>query len=254
MRRRPAVLGVSVDSLTMRQAVSKVEEFILSGQPHLIVTANAEMVMLAQKDAELAKILDKAHLAVADGAGVVWAARCHGQSMPERVTGYDLTQQLLDLSAKRGYRVFLFGAKPEVIEKAKQKALTLYPGIQIVGACHGFFTKENEDVIVETIKAAQPDILFAALGVPKQEKWLDKYLYVINVPVCMGVGGTFDVMAGTMRRAPLWLQKMSLEWLYRLKQQPERIVRMRVLPCFVIKVFFNNCFSNFLNIFRSKKC
>jgi len=240
VQKRAVVLGIFIDSIDMRQAVAEIEGFILNGRPNLIVTANPEMLMYAQNDVELAQILNNAQLTVPDGAGVVWAARHTGQKIPERVAGYDLAQCLLDVAAKQGYRVFLFGAKPEVLKAAKQKAETLYPGIQIVGVRHGFFTDEEEGVIIEEIKEAQPDILFAALGVPKQEKWLAKYLDILNVPVCMGIGGTFDVMAGVMRRAPLWMQKMNLEWLYRLTQQPERIIRMTALPRFVLKVVFGS--------------
>jgi N-acetylglucosaminyldiphosphoundecaprenol N-acetyl-beta-D-mannosaminyltransferase len=233
------VLGIFVDSVTMGQAVAKAEEFILKRRPSLIVTANAEMVMFAESDAELAQILNNAELTVPDGAGVVWAARYKGQKAPERVAGYDLAQCLLELSAREGYKVFLFGAREEVVKAAKEKAETLYPGINIVGFRHGFFTAEEDEIIIEEIKSANPDILFAALGVPKQEKWLAKYLDTINVPLCMGVGGTFDVMAGVMSRAPLWMQKMSLEWLYRLIKQPERIIRMLALPKFVLRVIFS---------------
>lgn len=230
------VLNVSIDAVTMSEAVARLENFIAEKKPHLVATANAEMVMLAQEDQELADILASCHLVVPDGAGVVWAARYQGYTMPERVAGYDLAQNLLAQAAKKGYRVFMFGTKPEIIEKAENTALSRFPGLVIAGTRHGFFTKNDEAEIIATINAAKPDILLAALGVPKQEKWLASNLDKLQVPVCMGVGGTFDVMAGAVKRAPLWMQRTGLEWSYRLIRQPQRLIRMTALPKFVMKV------------------
>lgn len=233
---KATVLHVPIDVVTMSEAVATLEQFILQKRPHLIATANAEMVMLAQEDRELASILSQCHLVVPDGAGVVWAARYQGYTIPERVAGYDLAQNLLALAAEKGYRVFMFGSHPDVIGKAKHFALERYPGLRIVGTRHGFFKEQDESEIVQQIIEAKPDILLAALGVPKQEKWLSRNLAKLNVPVCMGVGGTFDVMAGAVQRAPLWMQRASLEWLFRLIQQPQRALRMLALPRFAIKV------------------
>ncbi|HWR45575.1 MAG TPA: WecB/TagA/CpsF family glycosyltransferase [Sporomusa sp.] len=220
----------------MSEAVAKLEQFIKGKTPHLIATANAEMVMLAQEDQELAAILNQCDLVVPDGAGVVWAARHQGYTMPERVAGYDLSQNLLAHAANKGYSVFMFGSQTAIIEKAKSVALERYPGLRITGIRDGFFTTQDEPAIIESIRAAKPDILLAALGVPKQEKWLARNLSDLNVPVCMGVGGTFDVMAGAVKRAPLWMQRTSLEWLFRLIQQPQRVIRMMALPRFAVKV------------------
>jgi N-acetylglucosaminyldiphosphoundecaprenol N-acetyl-beta-D-mannosaminyltransferase len=236
---KATVLGVTINIISMSQAVSKLELFIREQTPHLIATANAEMVMLAQEDRELAAILAQSHLVVPDGAGVVWAARHQGYTIPERVAGYDLAQNLLAVAAEKGYRVFMFGSHPAVIDKAKNAAIEKYPGLNIVGVRDGFFTDKEESDIVKTIAAVKPDILLAALGVPKQEKWLARNLTNLNVPVCMGVGGTFDVMAGAVKRAPLWMQRSSLEWLFRLLCQPQRAIRMLALPRFAIKVIFD---------------
>ncbi len=233
---KATVLNVSIDNVIMSEAVAKLEQFIAEKTPHLVATANAEMVMLAQKDSELAAILANADLVVPDGAGVVWAARHQGYTMVERVAGYDLAQNLLAQAAVKGYRVFLFGSQSEIVEKAKTVAIERYPGLCIIGTRHGFFTAEDEPAIIQKIKAAKPDILLAALGVPKQEKWLAKNLTKLNVPVCMGVGGTLDVMAGAVKRAPLWMQRTSLEWLFRLLCQPQRAIRMLALPKFALKV------------------
>lgn len=239
MDTKATVLGVSIDITTMSQAIAKLEQYIAEKTPHLIATANAEMVMLAQQDQQLLAIINQCHLVVPDGAGVVWAARQHGYTMPERVAGYDLTQKLLAQAADKGYRVFMFGSHPDVIEKAQKFALENYPGLCIIGTRNGFFTAQDEPIIIETIRASKPDILLAALGVPKQEKWLAKNLSSLDVPVCMGVGGSFDVMAGAVKRAPLWMQRSSLEWLFRLIRQPGRAIRMLALPRFAIKVMFD---------------
>lgn len=236
MRKKIDVLHVQIDAVTMDDAIVVLEQFINTPTPHLIATANAEMVMMAQQDHELADILNNADLVVPDGAGVVWAARFQGSVVPERVAGFDLVQRLLREASCRGYRVFMFGGAPGIVEKAETAARQRFANLQIVGTCHGFFTKATETAIVEKIRQAQPDILLVALGVPKQEKWLARNMQRLGVPVAIGVGGTFDVMAGTVKRAPVWMQRANLEWLYRLISQPQRAIRMMALPHFVIKV------------------
>jgi N-acetylglucosaminyldiphosphoundecaprenol N-acetyl-beta-D-mannosaminyltransferase len=156
--------------------------------------------------------------------------------MPERVAGYDLAQELMRIAPSKKQKVFFFGSAPGVAEKAKAKAESLYPGIEICGVRNGFFKESDEPAIIEEIKAAKPDILLVALGVPKQEKWLWKYKDELGVPVSIGVGGTLDVMAGVMKRAPRWMQKAKLEWLFRGMLQPKRAGRLLALPKFVLKV------------------
>lgn len=230
------ILDVDVASLTMDEAVETVERYMDEKQNALIATANAEMIMMADQDQVLKEILNQADLVVPDGAGTVWASNYLGVSMPERVAGYDLTQNLLARAPQKKRRIFFFGSAPGVAEKAKLKAQQQYPGIDIVGVRDGYFTKEQEPDIIAQIKAAKPDLLLAALGVPKQEKWLNEHRKNLGVPVSIGVGGTFDVMAGVMKRAPLWMQKAKLEWLFRGLLQPKRIGRLMALPRFVLKV------------------
>ena len=230
------ILGVMVDSLTMSQAVERVQQFIDEKKNALVATANAEMLMRTTTDEELKDILNNADLVVPDGAGTVWAANYLGVPMPERVAGYDLAQELMRKAPARGDRIYFFGSAPGVADKAREKALELYPGIKIVGTRNGYFKEDDEADIIAEIKAAHPDILLAALGVPKQEKWLNKYRQELQVPVSMGVGGTLDVMAGVMERAPLWMQKAKLEWLFRGLKQPSRAGRLMALPKFVLKV------------------
>ena len=230
------ILGVNVNSLTMAEAVETVKNFIEKGERKLIATANAEMIMRATYDVELKTILNAADLVVPDGAGTVWAAGYLGHPMPERVAGYDLSQELMRLAPSKKYKLYFFGSAPGVADLAKAKAEKWYPGIDIVGTRNGYFSAEDEQSIIADIKAKKPDILLVALGVPKQEKWLYAHLDELNVPVSIGVGGSFDVMAGVMKRAPLWMQKAKLEWLYRGLKQPSRIGRLMALPKFVFKV------------------
>lgn len=232
-----AILDVNVASLTMAEAVAVVEKYMDEHAGALIATANAEMIMMANKDALLKQILNEADLVVPDGAGTVWAAHHLGAAMPERVAGYDLAQHLLARAPKKGKKIFFFGSAPGVGEKAKLKAEREYPGIEIVGVRDGYFSKDQEAEIIAEIRTAKPDLLLAALGVPKQEKWLKEHLAELAVPVAIGVGGTLDVMAGVMKRAPRWMQKAKLEWLFRGLLQPKRIGRLMALPHFVLKVY-----------------
>lgn len=220
----------------MSQAVSRVQDYMDARQNVLIATANAEMIMRATHDKELQDILNDAALVVPDGAGTVWAAHHLGHDMPERVAGFDLAQELMRIAPHKKWRIFFFGSAPGVAEKAKTKAEALYPGIEIVGVRNGYFSAADEPEIIEEIKAAKPDLLLAALGVPKQEKWLYQHKAELGVPVSIGVGGTLDVMAGVMKRAPLWMQKAKLEWLFRGMLQPKRAGRLMALPKFVLKV------------------
>ncbi len=236
MDKRVKILGVQVDAVTMAQAVERVESLIAAGEPSMVATANAEMLLNATHDDELKRILNAASLVVPDGAGTVWAARHLGKHMPERVAGFDLVQELMKVAPSKGWRFFLFGAAPGIADKAKAKAEALYPGIQIAGTHNGYFKPADEPDIIAQIKASRADILLAALGVPKQEKWLSKYKDELQIPVSIGVGGTFDVMAGVVKRAPLWMQRARLEWLFRAMLQPSRAGRLLALPKFVLKV------------------
>ncbi len=236
MRNRITVLNVKIDVVTMKEAVEAIKQFILQKKSCLVVTPNPEIIMMANKDEQLARIINNADLVVPDGAGVVWAARYQGDVMPERVAGYDLVQNLLIEAMSEKYKIYLFGGAPGIAEKAKRIAEERYPGVQIVGTRNGFFTKQDESEIVNDIKACQPDILLVALGVPRQEKWLEEYKEELKVPVSIGVGGTFDVMAGVVKRAPLWMQRSNLEWLFRLLSEPKRAIRMLALPHFVMKI------------------
>ena len=236
MAERVNILGVDVDAVTMAEAVDVVRRAMDTRAGVMVATANAEMLMRATHDEELRRILNASALVVPDGAGTVWAARHLGHAMPERVAGYDLAQELLRRAPAKGRRVYFFGAAPGVAEKAKAKAEQIYPGIEIVGVRNGFFSPADNAAIIAEIRAARPDLLLVALGVPKQEKWIAAHLAELDVPVAIGVGGTLDVMAGVMKRAPHWMQKAKLEWLFRGLMQPKRAGRLLALPKFVLKV------------------
>lgn len=233
------ILGVPVHPLTMNESVAVLEEKLQKKEQAFVVTANAEIIMMCQQDKEYNNIVsEQADLVLPDGAGAVWAGRYLGNEVPERVAGFDLYNQLLKLSADKGYKAYFFGGAPGVAEAAKNKAEELYPGVQIVGCRNGYFNETEEETIIKEINDAAPDMLFVALGAPKQEKWLVKYRNQLKPRVLMGIGGSFDVLAGKMERAPKWMQEASLEWAFRLYKQPSRFMRMLALPKFVLKVIF----------------
>ena len=234
------ILDVPVHPLTMGEAVSVLEESITSGEQAFVVTANAEIIMMCQEDAGYKKIVSQdAQLVLPDGAGAVWAGRHLGYKIPERVAGFDLYCQLLDKAAQKGYKAFFFGGSPGIAEAAKAKSEELYPGVQVVGCRNGYFKEEESQAIIDEINASGADMLFAALGAPKQEKWLVRSREQLKPKILMGIGGSFDVFAGKMERAPKWMQDASLEWLFRLYKQPSRFMRMMALPKFVLKVVFS---------------
>ena len=204
--------------------------------PTQVVTANAEIIMMAQKLPAYKALLEKTDLVLADGAGTVWAGRTLGHQVPERVAGFDLFLELLREGAQRGTKFFLFGAAPGIAEAAAQKAAEIAPGVQIVGTRNGYFTQADEPEIIRQINGSGAQVLFAALGAPKQEFWLEEHRDALAPALRVGLGGSFDVLAGKMERAPKWMQEASLEWLFRLYKQPSRLGRMMALPQFVVKV------------------
>jgi N-acetylglucosaminyldiphosphoundecaprenol N-acetyl-beta-D-mannosaminyltransferase len=214
---RVRILSIGVDPVTMREAVDRCLAFIEEGGPHLVVTPNAEIAYNAAHDSSLAEIINGADLVIPDGIGIVMASRILGDPVPEKVAGTDLATNLLkELNAQKRGRVFLFGTKPEVVAEAARRLKERYPGITIAGYRDGFFKPEEEPEIIAQIRAARADLLFVALGSPKQERWLAKHLPELGVKVGIGVGGTIDVWAGAVPRAPEWVQKLGFEWLYRI--------------------------------------
>jgi N-acetylglucosaminyldiphosphoundecaprenol N-acetyl-beta-D-mannosaminyltransferase len=230
------ILGVRVDVVTFEQALARIESFIEEGRPQQITTVNPEFVMAAQSDAEFRRIINQSALALPDGVGVWWASRHQGCPLPERIPGVDLVERLAALSADRGYRIYFLGAMPGVADKAVEVLRARYPTLQVAGAYAGSPHPKEEAAIVERVCAARPHILLVAYGAPAQDYWIDRNLDRLQVPVCIGVGGSFDYIAGVRPRAPSLLRRMGLEWLHRLVTQPWRWRRMLALPRFAWRV------------------
>lgn len=241
---RPAyILGVRVDRVSQAQALDFIDQLVVSyrtsGNTLLcqqIVTVNTEFVMAAQKNTEFRQAINSAALTVADGIGVVWATRYVGCSTPERITGTDTLAALAERCAEKGYRLYLLGAAPGVAELAGEKLQALAPGLQIAGTYAGSPAPAEEDAIIERIQAANVDILCVAYGAPAQDLWINRNLSRLPVAVAMGVGGAYDFLSGLQLRAPKAMQRMGLEWLYRLYREPWRWKRMLALPHFLIQV------------------
>lgn len=235
---RRFVLNLPVDLLSVQAAVDRMGAFIRERGALLVVTMNAEMAMQAQADPALGDIIRRAGLVVADGSGVVWAVgRQPGAPRVEKVAGVDLLRAAAARAATEGWSLYLLGAKPGVAEEAAANLQATYPGLRIVGVRDGYFDATTEPAVIQAIRDARPDILLVALGVPRQEKWLAEHQGALGVPVAMGVGGSFDVFAGRVKRAPLFFQKFHIEWLFRLIQEPWRFQRMwATLPAFVKEV------------------
>jgi N-acetylglucosaminyldiphosphoundecaprenol N-acetyl-beta-D-mannosaminyltransferase len=250
---RIRILGVPVDCLTMDQTVEHAESVIRSGTSQSVVAVNPEKVMRARVDARLMERLGRADVLIPDGIGVVFAARILGLGRFQRVPGSELMPRLCELAARKGYRVFLFGAAEEVNERAVQVLGERYPGLVIAGSQHGFVSDGDMPALVERINSLKIDILFVALGSPKQEDWIDRYLPQLNVKLCQGVGGTFDVIAGTVKRAPAAFRAVHLEWFYRLATNPQRLRRQSALPLFAYQVLKQGVKDRFVQFGHRQK-
>ena len=217
------ILNVNVHALTNGQTLALIEQFIATGQPHQLTTVNPEFVVEAQHDDEFRRIINNAALALPDGIGLLKAARfLQTTPLPERVPGSDLVVRLAELSHRQGYRIYFLGAWDGVAEQAIHNLTQRYPNLQVAGYYAGSPAPADNEAILQRILPTQPDILLVAYGAPKQDKWIARNIERLHVPVCIGVGGSFDFIAGTAKRAPVWMQNLNLEWLHRLIQQPWR--------------------------------
>ena len=207
----------------MDETIAEVEKIIKAGKPTQHVVINALKVNLMNENAELQKIVNACPLINADGASIVWAAKKLGVPLTERVAGIDLFENLVKLAAEKGYKIYLFGTKEEVVQKVKRIFEEKYPTLQIVGVRNGYFTEADEPEIVKNMAESGADMMFVAFSSPKKEFWVNKYLNDLNIPFVMGVGGSFDVVAGVTDRAPKWMQDHGLEWFYRFIQEPRRL-------------------------------
>jgi N-acetylglucosaminyldiphosphoundecaprenol N-acetyl-beta-D-mannosaminyltransferase len=217
----------------MEETIEAIDRFIREGGPHHVVTLDSSMCVMAERDSELRQIVECAELVTPDSVGILWACRRLGYPLPERVSGVEIVERLCAASPERGYRLYFLGAAPGVAERAAARMQARYPGCHIVGARDGYFREREEIGVVREIATARPDILCVAMGIPKQEKWIARYRAVLGVPVLIGVGGTFDVFSGKVKRAPDWVQRLNLEWLYRFAHNPRKIRKVMTLPRFV---------------------
>ncbi len=220
--------GVPFASLTLAGTTTAIAELVEAGRPSLIITANTHYVMITEEHPDLREINAAAALILADGAPVVWASRWAGTPLPERVAGSDLIFELSRMAAARGYRLFFLGGAEGVADEAARRLAARYPGLQVVGTeCPPFRepTPEEEAALADRIRAARPDILLVAFGQPKGERWIFRNLQRLEVPVCIQVGASLDFAAARIRRAPRWMQKIGLEWAFRLGLEPRRLFR-----------------------------
>lgn len=237
---RVDVLGVTIDTYSMSETVDKILRFIDSKSVIRVVTANPEMIYASGQDLKLKRLINSADIVTADGIGVVWAARQLGVPLRERVTGIDLLQALFPRAGKHKLRIFFLGGRPGTARQAGILVSERYPGI-VWDEHHGYFRDGEEEQVLEKIKGLQPDILLVGLGSPRQDYWIAEHPSLAAVSI--GVGGSFDALAGTVVRAPKRIQNLKLEWLYRLWKEPWRWKRQRVLPLFVLKVLRQKYFA-----------
>lgn len=232
MRVRKEIMGVGFDDLTLEEAVAVGETLAAGPDFSYVVTPNPEIVNMARQSPDYQRVLNQAALVLPDGIGVIHAGRILGTPLKERVPGIDFAAGLLTRMAQTGGRLFLLGAKPGVAEQAGQRLCEQYPGLRLCGTHHGYFT--DDAAVVQTIRQAQPDVVFVCLGAPKQELWMARFGPETGAHLMAGLGGVLDVFAGNVKRAPQAWQKLGLEWCYRLLHQPSRLGRMAKLPLFLV--------------------
>jgi N-acetylglucosaminyldiphosphoundecaprenol N-acetyl-beta-D-mannosaminyltransferase len=235
-----SLFGINVSRMDMTATVKYLTNVVHTRTPHQVVTINPIIIMTGLNHPSFMSVLQRAELIVPDGAGVVWAARHIGKPVAERVTGFDLLHQLMEAGNEHKWRIYLLGASPTTIQEAYTRLSQQYPSVQFVGYRDGFFGEAEDVEVLASIKQANPDILFVGRSTHTQEPWIDRYRAELGIPIMMGVGGSFDVISGSLKRAPLIFQKLQLEWLFRLILQPWRCKRMLDLPKFVWKVLRNS--------------
>lgn len=243
MNEKINVLGVDIDNVTMDEAVKKAKTSIEENKKLFIVTANPELLLTCEKNNVICRTIANADLIVADGVGVLIGSKLRGKNFKQRVAGIDLMENLLKYANEEGKSVYLLGSKDGIAKKAAENILKKYHNLKIAGTHHGYYkgihtgSKGNEEEmqVIKEINEVRPDMLFVAFGGPKQEIFIDTYMKDIDAKIFVGVGGSFDVYSGLLKRAPIVYQKAGLEWLYRLIQEPKRIGRMSKLPKFIIK-------------------
>lgn len=227
-------LGVEVCAVDMAETLMEVEKIIKKKIPSFVVAINPEKIMKAAEDENLKLLLNSAAIKIPDGIGVVVASKLNHGGIKTRVTGIDLMNKICEQASLKGHKIFLLGAKPGVAKKAGEILSEKYNGINIVGVMDGYFKRDDE--VVKKVTELSPDILFVALGSPRQENFITSNMEKLKVPLLMGVGGSYDVICGNIDRAPEWMCRLGLEWLFRLIKEPWRYKRMIVLPKFLYRV------------------
>jgi len=234
------ILGSRIDEVSFPEAVARIREFLFEPRAHHVITGNTLMLLDAETDPQLQAILEKADLVVPESSGVYWASRRLGQPLKEFIPGIDLLLALCKVAVELKQPIYLLGAKEGVAQAAAKTLAANFSGLTIGGAAHGYFTAAETPVVLERIAACRPAFLFVGMSVPGQEKWIAQHLQNTSAGVVMGVGGSFDVLAGRLRRAPAWMRVLGIEWLYRLIQEPWRWRRIARLPIFAFKVIFTS--------------
>ncbi|KIY23886.1 MULTISPECIES: WecB/TagA/CpsF family glycosyltransferase [Mesobacillus] len=227
-------LGVDVTPYNYEEIITDLRERMKAGQQSTIIAVNPEKVMAAEKNEELRQLINSATYQIADGVGILLASKMKGGKISSRVTGVDMMDRLIRFAAEENHKVFLYGAKEEVVTAAKQKLEEKYPRLVISGYENGY--EKDQDKIVKNINASEAELLFVAMGSPKQELWIRENMGKLNVKVFQGVGGSFDVFSGKVQRAPLLFRKLGIEWLYRLLKEPKRFKRQLALPKFLARI------------------
>ena len=225
MTQRISMMGCLIDNLSMEETLQRVDSFIRAGTPHQHVVVNVDKLVKASRQPELRRIINECALINADGMPVVWAARLLGKPLKERVAGIDLFEALMQRAAREGWRVFLLGAREEVVAAVRALYEKKYRGLIVAGHRNGYWTASEEAGVAAQVAASRADLLFVAISSPKKEQFLGQYQAQMKVPFAMGVGGSFDVAAGLLKRAPRWMQQAGLEWFYRFLQEPRRMFR-----------------------------
>lgn len=232
--KKERVLGILVNTQNYDELMEDIFARIERQEKSLVVAINPEKIMKAKHNPDLRRLLNEAEIQIPDGIGVILASKLQKGDIHSRVTGVDMMLRLCEEAAKHGKSVFLYGAKPGVADEAAAKLTELYPGIRIAGTQDGY--EQDEAVVVRNINEAKPDILFVAMGSPKQENWINAHRGELHPVIYQGVGGSFDVLAGNVKRAPAAFQKVGMEWFYRLLKEPTRIKRQLALPQFLLEV------------------
>jgi len=225
MSGRVEMMGCLIDNLSMEETLQKVEEFIRSGAPHQHVVVNVDKLVKASRDPDLRRIINECALVNVDGMPVVWASRLLGKPLKERVAGVDLFESLVRRAAEKEWRLFFLGAREEVVRGVKNLYEKTLPALRIAGYRNGYWRPEEEAAVVKLIADSRPDLLFVAMSSPKKEQFLSRYQAEMKIPFAMGVGGTFDVVVGNVKRAPMWMRQWSMEWLFRFLQEPRRMFK-----------------------------